>query len=247
MLQPRENGRGGLLPDGRVLVTGGRQATFGPDSIIPTRLTDGRPHILATAELWSPATGRWTAAPAMSQARDGHSMTVLLDGRVLVVGGVPQEEMAGPLPVPAEVWDPASGIWTPLARPRFDREGHTATRLRDGRVLVLGGRTPTRINHTGEDTSLSAAEVWDPRSGRWADVASPSHVRSVHDAVLLGDGRIMVAGVPDSAAEIWDPVADRWTSVPLALAVTAGHVRLAALADGRVLLVSAFGVQIWKP
>ena len=63
--------------------------------------------------------------------------TLLLDGRVLVVGGYG----AGPL---AEVWGPGTGVFSPAGELNQEREGHTATLLQDGRVLVVGGEGPRR-------------------------------------------------------------------------------------------------------
>jgi hypothetical protein len=66
-----------LLPDGKVLVTGGTSSStidiLGP--VFP-------------AEMWDPATGAWTTLAAMSVRRMYHSTAVLLpDGRVLTAGG----------------------------------------------------------------------------------------------------------------------------------------------------------------
>ncbi len=60
-----------LLPDGKVLVAGGNYDTV----------------ILATAELYDPATGRWTATGSMAEERHSHTATLLPNGKVLVAGG----------------------------------------------------------------------------------------------------------------------------------------------------------------
>lgn len=72
MAQPRTGASAALLPDGRVLITGGV----------------GVNGATATAELFSP-TGGFTAAASMKVARTGHSSVALRDGRVLVMGGSP--------------------------------------------------------------------------------------------------------------------------------------------------------------
>ena len=67
-----------LLSDGRVLVSGGydRHRALGSEGI-PS----------ASAEVFVPAAGQWTAAASMGTPRASQTMTLLPDGRVLVAGG----------------------------------------------------------------------------------------------------------------------------------------------------------------
>ena len=242
MLEPRARPRAVLLKDGRVLVTGGIQYTYGPDYVTPTILMGGRSRVLASAEIWFPREERWLAAAPMAQARYCHTATTLDDGRVLVVGGAPAETTRARLTVPSEIWDPVTSRWTVVSRPPRDLVGHAATLLRDGRVLITGAQAPTR----GAGTRLAAAEVWDLQTGRWMNVAPMTFARADHDAVLLPDGRVLVAGGGGPTAEIWDPVADRWTATGPFTDHPDDSVRLARLPDGKVLL---FGmkVQVWSP
>jgi galactose oxidase len=70
-----------LLPDGKVLVTGGSRGTEGPNT---------RPDDPAyECEMWDPATGTWTTMASLTKIRAYHSIAVLLpDGCVLTAGGV---------------------------------------------------------------------------------------------------------------------------------------------------------------
>jgi uncharacterized repeat protein (TIGR01451 family) len=104
-----------LLPDGRVLVSGG--FTF-------VRV------VSASAEIFDPALGTWSLTGSMSAERAQHTATLLPDGRVLVSGG----RLAS-----AEIYDPALGTWSLTASMNTSRSRHTATLLPDGRVLVSGG------------------------------------------------------------------------------------------------------------
>ncbi len=135
-----------LLPDGRVLITGGE----GLD-----------PEDLSTAELWDPATVTFGPAEALARprpepivetdtGRTGESTTLLPDGRALVVGGTASED-AAPL-ADAQILDPATEAFVPAGTLVESRTDHTATFLRDGRVLVVGG--------TGTDGPLGSAELW---------------------------------------------------------------------------------------
>jgi hypothetical protein len=246
MAEKRTGARAAALPDGRVLVTGGFQTTYGPSYVDPSIVTNGNRRFLASAEVWSPATNRWRPVAPMSQAREGHTATTLADGRVLVIGGTPGETAAGPTAAPAEIWTPANGAWRPIARPRQERAFHTATRLADGRVLITGG-TPLRRPFASTPQPLASAELWDPVADRWTDVAPMRNARSSHDAVLLTDGRVLVAGGSAAPGEIWDPTTDGWTPTPAFTEPMGVNIQLAALRDGRALAVSRFAVQLWTP
>jgi hypothetical protein len=133
-----------LLPDGRVLVVGG---TAGDDGI------------LASAEVWDPATGTFGPAGSLAEAREWHTASPLSDGRVLVVGGADGVDALSPpdfegILASAEVWDPATVTFGPAGSLVRGRHDHTATPLPDGRVLVVGG-------WNGDDLFI-ATEVWSP-------------------------------------------------------------------------------------
>src|SRR5439155_18420110 len=91
---------------------------------------------LSSAEVYDPAMGSFTVTGTMGQARDGHTATLLSDGRVLIAGGT--------LSVSAELYDPAAGVFTATTGTlrTARRGGHTATRLATGKVLITGGFVP---------------------------------------------------------------------------------------------------------
>ncbi len=73
----------------------------------------------------------WEFTGSLSNAGE-QSATVLVDGRVLVAGGL----ISGVYLTSAELYDPASGTWSITGSLNTPRSGHTATLLSDGRVLV---------------------------------------------------------------------------------------------------------------
>ena len=120
-----------LLPDGRVLISGGD----GNDPAAPPLET----------EIFDPATGRFSSAGNLMTARDSHSAVTLTDGRILVVGGEVPPTVAGSAGVGisgSEIFDPATGRWTegPLINQGF--HAATVTMLSNGKVLVFGGEDP---------------------------------------------------------------------------------------------------------
>ena len=215
------------LGDGRVLVAGGQARA-------------GSGEVTATVEFYQPATNTWAAGAAMAAARYAHTATLLPDGRVFVAGGAPTNRLAD-IAASTEVFDPATGRWTPTAPMRVPRLGHTATLLRDGKILVAGGTQ-------GVTSNSSLAEVYDPATDRWADAGSLIVPRRAHVAVLLGDGQVLVAGGgndagPTATAERYDPARNTWFAVGALAAARYGHT-LTLLPDGQVLAAGGRGATV---
>jgi hypothetical protein len=89
-----------ILNNGLVLVAGGNDAGT----------------IVASAELYSPATGRFALTGSMGSARVGHTATLLSNGTVLVAGG---SNNSGTLLASAELYDPATGVFSPAGSMGF--------------------------------------------------------------------------------------------------------------------------------
>ncbi len=186
MTAPRWGHTAMLLPDGKVLVMGGRA-----DSSFASWL--------ATAEVYDPASGTWSATGSMAAPLEDRKALLLPDGKVLVVGG---------RTIP-EVYDPASGTWSATGSMTAPRWGYTATLLPTGQVLIMGGKA-------GSSTSpvLATAEVYDPASGTWSATGSMTTPRVGHTAMLLPDGKVLVAGgTPLATSEVYDPVSGYWGTV----------------------------------
>jgi N-acetylneuraminic acid mutarotase len=222
-----------LLADGRVLVAGGRDA-------------DGEP--MASAEIYDPASGTWSMTAPMNLGRIGHSMTLLSDGRVLVAGGTARGTDPGASggqtirpDASAEIYDPKTGTWrmtNPMKVARFE---HTATALRDGKVLIVGGQGPGQGDKI---QALNSTELYDPAADGFVGSSNLAEARTNHAAVLLSDGSsVLVMGgsgganadVSLGSAELYDSRSGTWTPVgPLSQPRTGETATL--LADGRVLV-----------
>jgi hypothetical protein len=225
-----------LLPDGRVLRTGGFTASFTP---------------LATTELFSPATGQWTPTVALNTARYGHTAVLLADGRVLVAGGVTSTSTGLAALASAEIYDPATGQWSTTGSLATARTKHSATRLLDGRVLAVGG-------DAGQN-GFTSAELYDLTTGSWTATGAMVGPRSDDDVCCPGiarlpSGDVLVAGgsspsgAPSSvlsSAEVYRVATGTWEATgDLAFGRDSGF-DLVPLLDGRILI--AGGRDDWGP
>jgi hypothetical protein len=226
MTTARENHTATRLADGRVLIAGG---------------TDLGSHTISSAELYDPMTGTFSPTGSMATARAFHTATLLPDGRVLVAAGDPASWFAGsPMLASAEVYDPETGTFSTTAAMTGARGSHTATLLRDGRVVFTGGSDSSR--------DLETAELYDPATGAFSATDPMAYGRLYHTATLLRDGRVLVvAGGGEytsrqflASAELYDPQA-RTFSLTGSLIEPRTYHEASLLADGRVLVTGGYG------
>jgi hypothetical protein len=167
-----------------------------------------------------------------------HTATLLGDGRVLVAGGCANGTPCDAPLSSAEIYDPTTALWSAAGILASARLFHTATLLRDGRVLVVGGCVSDPCRE-----GLSSADIFDPASGSWSSAGSMATGRQLHTASLLADGRVLVAGgcafelcpTPFTSAELFDPSSSRWSSAGDMTNRRFIH-SATVLADGRVLV-----------
>src|SRR6266851_5643375 len=149
MTSPRADAASIRLSDGRVLICGGTS----------TANVGG---VLSSAELFDSNTRRFTQTGAMTAERMGHTITMLRDGRVLIVGG---SDNGTHTLDSAEIYDPASGSFSDAGHLNQPREAHVATLLHSGKVLIAGGG---RGDMPGGYISYDTAELYDPDTRRFA-------------------------------------------------------------------------------
>jgi hypothetical protein len=230
-----------LLDTGKGLVAGGRNFAFTA--------------VHKTAELYDPLTEAFTLTGSMTDGRWSHTATKLANGKILVAGGFTDPTSsanAQPVLTSAELYDPATGTWTPTGSMSTPRALHVAQLLPNGKVLVAGGRTcnappPTACNST---FTTNTAELYDPATGSWAPTASMNNNRTTTSAVLMSNGQVMVpAGFPTGqvTTETYNPATSTWAyadtlNVPRArqgaMLLPDGDVLVAAGSTGAATLTS---------
>ena len=175
--------------------------------------------------------GKFVATGAMTVGRSSFTATLLLDGRVLVVGSDGQQ--ASPA---AELYDPATGRFSKTGSPSVGRFDHTATLLKDGRVLIAGGWTWSGLT----TQELASAELYDPSTGKFTTTGSMTELRVFQTATLLQDGRVLITGGADGiavpTAELYDPSTGTFSAVGQMSSNRMYHTAT-LLSDGRVLVV----------
>jgi Kelch motif protein len=140
MITPREGHAATLLPDGKVLITGGHDPTQDP-----------RRNTLASAEVYDPETGVFTPGGNMTTERAHHTATLLLDGRVLIASGQT-----------AELYDPKTSTFTATGKMVVNGLWLSATLLDNGKVLFTRG--------CSDYTSEPDPELYDPIAGTFSVV-----------------------------------------------------------------------------
>ena len=227
------------LPDASVLLTGGRDTALAISGEVAL-LEEGDDQFRPTATLIQPRTGH-TASVGLG-----------LGGVAYLIGGLSPGEVKGTEVAlgTIELYRPQDQSVRPiaaaLAAPRF---GHSATVLLDGRILIVGGKTPRAEPcdvDPGPETcfdAVAAVELFDPILGEVRQVASEDFGPVYdHTATPLEGGRVLIAGGRDGNHE---PRGDAWLFDPQlealvpTRALSRARARHAAteLCDGTVLLV----------
>jgi Kelch motif len=180
-------------------------------------------------------TGAVSEIAAMHIARASHSSTLLPNGMVLIAGGFAGSGGEYNPYRTAELFDPHSGTFQSVAEMSIGRSGHSATLLKNGRVLIVGG-------WTGRYDLRGSAEIYDPATKTFTPTGNLVVERAGNTATPLADGRVLIAGGEDrqenkiASAEIYDPSTGKFSETGSMAEARAAHTAT-ALKDGRVLIV----------
>lgn len=178
-----------LLPNGQVLVEGGFD-------------TNGNP--LASAELYNPIIDTFTLTGSMNTARGNHGTALLYSGQMLVAGGLVPSGTSLALTATAELYDPATGKFTPTGNMSIPRGHYTMPVLADGTVFNQGGATlPAGTN----------ADIYNPATGTFRATGNfTTEQTGLREGELLDGTVLLASGVNSSTvvvpnSEIFYPIA----------------------------------------
>ena len=151
--------------------------------------------------------GRLLPTGALGEARADHTATLLPDGRVLIAGGMVEN---GVFLDTMELYDPKTGTFRSAGTMSSKRVGHTATLLPSGKVLLTGGMAERSFEGGLHSINSSAADLYDPQTGKVTPAGSMTVARAAHEAVLLPSGKVLLIGGYDGrhyldSVEIFDP------------------------------------------
>ena len=204
--------------------------------------------------VWAQAPGAFTPTGSMITARSyGISATVLTDGKVLIAGGYTEGlPIWGSAPTAAaEIYDPATGTFSPTGSMNSARALHSATLLLDGRVLIAGG-------YGFGGSCQTSAELYDPSTGTFTlagdltalSVASlrpagnpgmrpPAGVSAPH--ISLMNGKILFAGsdglpAPETYAAVWNPATGTFDPGVGQMSAPRADQAMTLLPDGKALV-----------
>ena len=253
MVVPRRAHGFSLLPSGKALLSGGEN----PD---PTN-----PFPLSSLELYDPLREEFQLLGiSLTAPRARHEATELLDGSVLLTGGI---GAGGAVLASAELYRPANESVLPVPPMSVPRVHHQATLLDDGRVLVTGGFAgpynplgpfgfpasfPTAV--VPADTLASvAAEIFDPVTLTWSPAPQGFLSRMGHRASKLANGHVLITGgaayeagsaklVETPRVEIWDPVSGQLQVNQVPGLARVFHAQVAKI-DGGALVTAGAKLQ----
>ncbi|TMD80144.1 MAG: hypothetical protein E6I77_02065 [Chloroflexi bacterium] len=215
-----------------------------------------------SAEIYDPATRKWSPAGRLQSARDGIRLVALGGGGAIAAGGCQGSAGWSPPVATAEVYDAATNAWsmtTPLPVAMCGADG---VGLRDGRALVVDQFTFPGVERYFYNSSDDAF-VYDPKSRAWSVTGGLAGGGA--GALMLSDGRVMVPELQQGAiqgrtfkvlvgGQIFDPATDGWTYasttslvMPLGYMFSGGSPIVVALPNGSALVILQTDVLAFHP
>jgi hypothetical protein len=183
------------LSDGRVLVSGGDVNVGSPNQATVPPIPDH-----ATADIYDPATGKFSAAGTLRTSLSGSSTILLNDGRVLIASGNLDTGAIDSI----DIYDPATGKFSAASSAGNKLFYHSVASLADGRVLLVGGAAVDTTS--GRPTDTSTCDFYDPASGKLSPAGTSAGGGETALATTLLDGRVLIIGTTSGVpAELYVP------------------------------------------
>jgi len=194
-----------------------------------------------SAELYDPSTGLFAPTGDMRSPRTGHQAVLLMDGKVLIVGGV--SSVDGALLNAAELYDPYTGSFTATGS-MLEAVADTATLLLNGNVLV----THSIVGYdTFGEVFVRHAELYEPSTGSFTATGEMIDFHNFPTATRLRNGDVLIAGGdigdgdgPSPSADRYDPVSRTFSASASLTAGREGHTAT-LLSEGSVLFTGGHG------
>ena len=252
-----------ILPDGRLLVTGGHIAN---DRGLPS------------AAIYDPSDNSWSTVASMARGRWYPSVTTMPNGEVIAISGADESGTSVATP---EVWSESG--WRPMTGATLSLVYYPRMFVApNGRLFLAGPGQKTRylnLNGAGQWNLVASRNVVSRNYGSavmyapgkilytgggippvrsteainlnqgspsWRVMAPMAFARRHHNATLLADGKVLVthgtsgggfnnaaAGVRE--AELWDPATDTWETMASESSIRVYHSTALLLPDARVL------------
>jgi hypothetical protein len=157
-----------------------------------------------TAQITPPIQGGFASTGSFNTGINWHTATMLNDGTVLIAGGMGSYSSSTSALNTAELYDPATGTFSPTASNMNSAHAYyTATLLGDGTVLIAGGMD-------GLGLPTASAELYNPTTKTFTALVGLNTSRDQHTATLLNNGTVLIVGGfeayvgPLTSAEIYD-------------------------------------------
>ena len=267
LTQPRYQHVATLLPDGKVLIAGGYKEgipnftdvsnrhisaeifdpvtgtssptgnmTVGRSTDHGILLPDGLVLIIPRyhdfpIEIYDPHAARFNAVAKIPWYPPITTVNLLQSGKIFVTT---QQHTA--------VFDPVASAFSPIVALEKTRKNHTATLLKDGRVLIVGG------TRGGIDNELTGRNlIYEPSSNAFAEAGDLQVDRIFHKAVLLQDGRVLIIGGIAGegpfvhTAEMYDPETNAFSPAGVS---AIDPLAATLLPSGKVLLMRSINGDI---
>ena len=206
---------------------------------------DGSHHIVNNTlpQVWQPSTGTWRSLTTATEINQDLYPWMLLAPTGQVFN-------SGPTQTSRYLKTSGTGAWSFVASSNFGfRDYGSSVMYDDGRVLIVGGGTPTNsaeVINLNQSSVVSPTITPNPPTPTWRFVSGMANARRQMNLTILADGKVLATGGSSSggfsnavgsvlAAEIWDPDTESWSTVASMQTRRLYHSTAVLLPDGRVL------------